>query len=100
LLKEAIVYFEQKTATRWSNANVNINLDDLGQLSKTTKTAAPTMKELQKQSSTPLKGFLAPETSLLSSNCALSKTGLENLVLTVKFQLICIFFTIISRMNS
>jgi len=48
-------------STRWSNANVNISLDDLGgQLSKTQKSAAPTMKELQQQqTSTPGRGFLA-----------------------------------------
>jgi len=54
----SLVLLMQKTATRWSGASVNINLDDLGQQSKTLKTAAaPTMKQLQEQSSTPVKGF-------------------------------------------
>jgi len=43
-------------ATRWSSASVNISLDGLGQQSKTTKTTAPTMKQLQEQSSMPVKG--------------------------------------------
>jgi len=55
---DVLVLLVQKTASRWSNASVNINLDDLGQLSKTPRTtAALTMKQLQQQSSTHLKGF-------------------------------------------
>lgn len=62
------VSFVQKTATRWSSANVNINLDDLGQLNKAQKSAAPTMKQLQQQSSTPHKGFTQLISTLVSKS--------------------------------
>jgi len=59
-LNEFVLLTQKTVGTRWSNANVNINLDDLGgQLSKAPRTAAaPTMKQLQEQSSTPVKGFM------------------------------------------
>jgi hypothetical protein len=39
------------SATRWSNANVNIDLDNLGHSNKGTRSAAPSIKQLQQQSS-------------------------------------------------
>lgn len=44
---------QQTTATRWSGANIDINLDNLGLLGKGSKSAAPSMKQLQKQTSVP-----------------------------------------------
>lgn len=52
-----------KTATRWSNVNVNIDLDNLGSANKGQRSAAPSIKQLQQQNQptgTVAKGIQQP----------------------------------------
>lgn len=55
-----------KTATRWSNVNVNIDLNNLGSANKGQRSAAPSIKQLQQQNQptgTMAKGIQQPTTA-------------------------------------